>query len=168
MRRKIGRFLPAAMFFMAVLNICSTPTLAVDRLQLSKITSPSATELELTAQVNKDEEGAFVLEWTLRNSSNRDLLIGNTNSLTDYVIEVTDRQNKPVRLTDAGQKLWLASRMISRKPPIVLHPGDEMTNRIVLSEIYDLKRNGVYAVIVKRRFGTVVVKSNPARVRVSS
>lgn len=167
MRREIRRFLPGAMLFVtAVINICSAPTLAVEQ-QSSKVASPSASELKLTTQVNKDEEGSFVLVWTLRNSSNRDLLIGNTNALMDYVIEVTDRQNKPVRLTDAGQKKWLASRMISRKPPVVLRPGGELTHRIVLSEIYDLKRNGVYAVIVKRRFGTVVVKSNPARIRVS-
>lgn len=141
--------------------------LALDRSQSSNGTAPSASDLKLTATVNKDEKGGLVLEWTLRNTSNRDLLIGNTNSLMDYTIEVTDRKNKPVRLTEAGQKQALASRMISRKPQVVFHPGDEMTSRIVLNEIYDLKRNAVYTVIVKRRFGTVVVKSNPARLKVS-
>lgn len=167
MRRKIRRLHAAMLFVMAVLNIGGPPMLALDRLQSSNDTGPAATELKLTAEVNKDEKGGLVLEWTLRNISNRDLLIGVTNPLTDYTVEVTDRRNKPVRLTEAGQKQWLASRMISRKPPVVFHPGDEMTNRIVLNEIYDLKRNSLYTVIVKRRFGMVVVKSNPARVRVS-
>jgi hypothetical protein len=167
MRLKIRRLPVAMLFVTAFLNTCVAPTPALDRLQSSNVTLPSANELKLSAEVNQDEKGVLVLEWTLRNTSNRDLLIANTNSLTDYTIEVTDRRNKPARLTDAGEKQALASRMISRKPPGVFSPGDETTNRIVLTEIYDLKRNGVYNVTVKRRFGTVIVKSIPVRVKVS-
>ena len=158
----------AIMFVVGALNICSAPTLAFERLQSSKLELPSATDLELVAKVTKDAKTkALVLEWTLRNSSNRDLSIGNTTLLNDYVIEVTDRQNKPARLTDAGQKRFFVSRMLSRKPPIIFHPDDEITDRISLNEIYDLERNRVYVVAVKRRFGTVVVKSNLVRIKFS-
>ena len=167
MRSKVRRRLPVAILFVVgAFGICSAPTLALERVQSSKVSFPSANDLKLTAQVNKDEKsGALVLEWTLRNSSNRDLSIRNTNLLIDYSIEVTDRQNKPATLTEAGQKQWLVSLMISRKPTFIFHPGDEMTNQIVLSEVYDLKRNRVYVVSVKRRFGKVVVKSNSVRIK---
>ncbi len=166
MNTKVQRSIPLATLLVGILTLCYAPTLARQQFQSAEVDSFKSTDLKLTAKITRNTEtGALVLEWTLRNSATRDLSIRDTNLLNDYIIEVTNRQNTPVPLTEYGQRQLMAAHMLSRKPSFTLTAGGELTNRITVSEIYDLKRNGVYVFTVKRRFAKVLVKSNSVRIR---
>lgn len=124
--------------------------------------------LRIVAGINKEgKTGSLILKWSLKNISSRDIAARDTNVLNDYTIEITNYQNRPVRLTEEGQKQLMASRMLSRRSALTIHPGEEIKNQIVISDIYDMKAKGSYIVTVKRRLATEEVRSNSVRVKVS-
>lgn len=131
--------------------------------------------LGIMAAVESERAGnSLVLKWRLKNVSKKEVRLRDTNLLIDYVIEILDEEGKPARLTPNGEKMLMASRMLSHRSSVSLAPGEEMRKQIDITELYDLRRGPVYALTVERRIGSVdgkaieVVRSNTIKHKLGS
>jgi hypothetical protein len=98
----------------------------------------------------------FKVRVGLRNALERDIVLSEEDegkAEFDYSVEVTDEQGLPVPKTEYGKSLS------DRKPSmpatlwksVTLHPGQVLTDEIIVTDLFDLTRPGNYFVSVSRR-----------------
>jgi hypothetical protein len=124
-------------------------------LSISQQTSPApvaeSKRLEMSAVVKKGEaSGEYILALTLRNISNADIIFRDDNLFRDYTLKIVDENNDPVQLTERGRQAQTGSYFISHRKQFVIHAGEQVERRFVLSGLYDLKAGVSYTAIVKR------------------
>jgi len=106
----------------------------------------------MVATAKKGETAhSLVLEWSLKNISVRDVNFRDTHILRDYSIVITDREGYPLRATEEGQEIILASGWVSHRDSVTLHPREQIKKQIVISDIYDFKPGQIYTIRVERK-----------------
>jgi len=89
---------------------------------------------------------------TLTNTSDREITIFDTNRDCDYQAEVVDEAGQPAIETEYRRTLKCEGpSVISRNVLITLKPGETREDELVISDLYDMRRPGHYAVHVSRK-----------------
>jgi hypothetical protein len=70
--------------------------------------------------------------------------------LNDYSLVVRDREGNIMPLSKEGRRKVAESRLISYKPPVILHPGKQLIRDLVITDIYDFRPGNGYTITVYR------------------
>ena len=118
---------------------------------------------------------SIVLEVSMRNNSDRTLLILEGNPAEDYSIEIRDQLGSHPADTEYGLKLkrsaTSSSKFMTRNMSLRLKPGEAGTDVIPIGSMYDMRVAGKYFVTVKRKLpnelGQGTVTSNEITITVA-
>jgi hypothetical protein len=114
-----------------------------------------------------------VLSVNIENRRSSDIAFLSTDPLIDFTAVVTDPEGKVVPLNAVGKQLMLYGGS-SRRVKVVLHPGQNFQEYLILSSIYDFHLIGKYTIVVQHALpatdnhNSIDVKSNPVEVVVEN
>jgi hypothetical protein len=92
----------------------------------------------------------ITVKLSLRNDTNQDIYIVQTDPRRDNDVEVKNVRGEKLPMSEKGRKLWdspITLRVVSK---IAAAQSFEYT--VSLGDLYDLPSEGVYSIVVKRKF----------------
>lgn len=152
------------------LQVLCVASVAQQRSRVAKSPSPRLT-IEASADVNS-AKGTVVLKWSLKNNSDKDILVPDVNMFIDHKFVVKDENNRILRLTERGQQVTTASYFTLHRRTTSLASSKGVTKELQISDFYDMKAPGVYTITIERRVpriygeGSETIRSNVVRVRI--
>jgi len=112
----------------------------------------------------------ITVKFSLRNETNQEIYIVQTDPRKDNEVEIKNVRGEKIPLSEKGRKLLDSPVLLRIVSKIAAAQSFEYT--VALSDLYDFPREGVYSVVVKRKFlkrdkkTFAEVQSNPVTVTV--
>jgi hypothetical protein len=123
---------------------------------IAALAQNSAISFKLTALDSSIKSGTKIaIQFTTTNSSNHPVTYHNLSTYCDYTLNVLTASGSPATETEFKKQLHcVASGLViaNRDILVTLEPGESNTERIVLTELYDMSQPGEYSVQAERTF----------------
>lgn len=140
------------LLFTMIISAGASAEAVLNSTQLDKKSATRSRKLKIIATIKKGEtKGSLLIEISLKNISRKEISFRDTSVLNDYSLVVRDREGNIMPLSKEGRRKVVESRLISYKPPVILHPGEQLMRDLVITEIYDFRPGNAYTITVYRR-----------------
>jgi uncharacterized protein (DUF58 family) len=91
----------------------------------------------------------IVIKLTLRNRSSSTVYLADSYPERDYRFQVKNETGADVALTKKGERL-IKYASIYKNTRIAVAPGTTVRNTVIISDLYDMSKRGVYFIVVTR------------------
>jgi len=160
--------LPASILFISIVGTTSGLTEQRNR-RKSVVEGKVILLAEPEKQTFKPGE-PITVKFSLRNDTNQEIYVVRTDPRKDNEVEIKNVRGEKIPLSEKGRKLLdtpVTLRIVSK-----IEPAQSFDYTVSLSDLFDLPAEGVYSVVVKRKFlkrdvkTFAEVQSNPITVTV--